>query len=76
MNIVEQLSCGAETSSADETERLATQLALVFPEDLTLALHGDLGAGKTTFIRGLARGWGIDEPVTSPTFNLFTLYSG
>jgi tRNA threonylcarbamoyladenosine biosynthesis protein TsaE len=52
------------------------ELAKVLPENHVLALHGDLGAGKTTFIRGLARAWDIQEPVTSPTFNLYTLYSG
>ena len=46
------------------------------PVDTVLALHGDLGVGKTTFVRGLARAWGIQEAVTSPTFNLYTIYKG
>lgn len=74
--LLEQLSAGVTTDSAEETESLAAKLAAVVPENHVLALHGDLGAGKTTFIRGLARGWGIDEPVTSPTFNLYTIYQG
>ena len=41
-----------------------------------LALHGDLGVGKTTFVRGLAQAWNINEPITSPTFNLYTVYQG
>jgi tRNA threonylcarbamoyladenosine biosynthesis protein TsaE len=41
-----------------------------------LALHGDLGVGKTTFVQGLARGLEIMDPVTSPTFNIFTLHRG
>ena len=76
MSTLEKLTAGVETTSAAETEALAGELALVLPEDSVLALHGELGAGKTTFIRGLARGWGIREAVTSPTFNLFTIYEG
>ena len=74
--ILEQLKTGLTTHSAEETEQIAMQLAAITPENHVLALHGDLGAGKTTFIRGLARGWLIDEPVTSPTFNLYTIYQG
>lgn len=76
MNIIEQLTAGVETSSATETEAMARELATVLPGDSVLALHGDLGAGKTTFIRGLARTWNIKEPVTSPTFNLYAIYEG
>lgn len=76
MSIIEKLTAGVETASAKETETLAGELARVLPEDSTIALHGDLGAGKTTFIRGLARAWDISEPVTSPTFNLYTIYEG
>ena len=72
----EQLSKGIRSHSAVETEALAAQLATELPEDSVLALHGDLGAGKTTFIRGLARAWGIQEAVTSPTYNLYTIYQG
>lgn len=76
MTIIEKLTAGVETTSAKETETLAGDLALALPDDTVIALHGDLGAGKTTFIRGLARGWEISEPVTSPTFNLYTIYEG
>ena len=76
MSILEQLASGVETSSAAQTESLAGELAGLLPPDTVLALHGDLGAGKTTFIRGLARAWEITEPVTSPTFNLYTIYEG
>lgn len=75
-DLLKQLRRGIITASADETERLAAAFATLMPENQMLALHGDLGAGKTTFIRGLARAWGIVEPVTSPTFNLYTLYQG
>jgi tRNA threonylcarbamoyladenosine biosynthesis protein TsaE len=51
-------------------------LARALPPDSTLALHGNLGVGKTTFVQGLARGLGVSEAVTSPTFNIFTLHRG
>jgi tRNA threonylcarbamoyladenosine biosynthesis protein TsaE len=74
MEILHRLRAGVATASAEETQALAAELAAVLPADITLALHGDLGAGKTTFVQGLARGFGIPEPVTSPTFNLCRFY--
>lgn len=73
---LEQLYRGVRTHSSEETEALAGSLAAVLPPDSVLALHGDLGVGKTTFIRGLARAWAIVEAVTSPTFNLYSIYQG
>ena len=73
---LKELTDGICSHSATETETLAARLAEQLPPDAVLALHGDLGAGKTTFVRGLARAWGIAEAVTSPTYNLFTIYSG
>lgn len=75
-DILEQLRAGVYSQNAAETEVLAARLGQVLPPDAVLALHGDLGAGKTTFVRGLARAWGIDEAVTSPTYNLYTIYKG
>jgi tRNA threonylcarbamoyladenosine biosynthesis protein TsaE len=75
-HFLKQLRHGVCSRSAAQTETLAANLAAVLPVDAVLALHGDLGAGKTTFIRGLARAWGIKEPVTSPTFNLYSIYQG
>jgi tRNA threonylcarbamoyladenosine biosynthesis protein TsaE len=74
MTIFEKLRAGVATASAEETRSLAAEFAAALPPDSTLALHGDLGAGKTTFVQGLARGFGIVEPVTSPTFTIFTLH--
>jgi tRNA threonylcarbamoyladenosine biosynthesis protein TsaE len=74
MTIFEKLRAGVATASAEETRSLAAELAATLPPDSTLALHGDLGAGKTTFVQGLAHGFGIVEPVTSPTFTIFTLH--
>ncbi len=76
MNIFAKLREGVTTSSAEETHALASALAAALPPDSTLALHGDLGVGKTTFVQGLAIGLGVTEPVTSPTFNIFTLHRG
>jgi tRNA threonylcarbamoyladenosine biosynthesis protein TsaE len=76
MSIFDQLRAGITTSSADEMQALAAELAPALPADTTLALHGDLGVGKTTFVQGLARGLGITEAVTSPTFTLYTLHRG
>ena len=65
------------TRSARETEALGRQLAaLLVPGDV-LALHGDLGAGKTHLVRGLCAGLGLDpETVSSPTFTIIQEYDG
>jgi tRNA threonylcarbamoyladenosine biosynthesis protein TsaE len=76
MNILERLKAGIISTSDTETENLARTLASQIPEDHTLALYGDLGSGKTTFIRGLASAWKINEPVTSPTYNILAIYRG
>jgi tRNA threonylcarbamoyladenosine biosynthesis protein TsaE len=75
-NISDRLRDGVVTSSAEETRAVAAELAASLQPDSTLALHGNLGVGKTTFVQGLARGLGITDPVTSPTFNIFTLHRG
>lgn len=65
---------GLVTHSAEEMRAAASSLAPLLPPATVLALHGDLGAGKTTFVQGLALGLGLTSSVTSPTFNLFTLH--
>ncbi|MGH9185815.1 MAG: tRNA (adenosine(37)-N6)-threonylcarbamoyltransferase complex ATPase subunit type 1 TsaE [Acidimicrobiales bacterium] len=66
----------ARTTGADDTRKLAAALAeLTRPGDVIL-LGGDLGAGKTAFAQGLARGLGVTESVTSPTFMLARQYLG
>jgi len=67
---------GWSSVSPAETEAAGMALANFVPPDTVLALHGGLGAGKTTFVRGLAKAWGVREPVVSPTFNYFLLYHG
>ena len=76
MNILDQLEAGRTTSSMEETMAAAEDFARSFPENETLKLSGSLGAGKTTFVKGLARGWGIRDVVTSPTYNLYAIYRG
>ena len=64
------------TTSAAETEALGERLgARLKPGDLVL-LAGPLGSGKTTFVRGMARGAGSDAQVQSPTFQLVRVYTG
>lgn len=76
MNICAKLRAGLVTASADETRDAAAELAVALPPDTVLALHGDMGVGKTTFVQGLARGLGVKEQVTSPTFAIYSVYSG
>ena len=76
MTIFDQLRSGIVTASADESRRVAASLAGALPPDSTLALHGNLGVGKTTFVQGLARGFGIHEAVTSPTFTIYNVHRG
>jgi len=75
-SISDRLRAGVTTLTADETRALAAAWAAELPLDATVALHGDLGAGKTTWVQGLALGFGIDEPVTSPTFTIYTIHQG
>jgi len=66
----------AVTKSADDTRELGAALTVVLTPGDVVLLAGDLGAGKTTLTQGLARGLGIDEQVTSPTFVLMRSYQG
>jgi tRNA threonylcarbamoyladenosine biosynthesis protein TsaE len=66
----------SRTTTPEETEALGAALAAdLRPGDVVL-VAGDLGAGKTTFVRGAARALGVDEPVTSPTFTIGARYHG
>jgi tRNA threonylcarbamoyladenosine biosynthesis protein TsaE len=65
-----------ETATAEETEAVAAGLAgRLRPGDVVL-VTGELGSGKTTFVRGAARALGVTDPVTSPTFTLGQVYAG
>ena len=62
------------TNSPAETENLGAALGAILPPGTILAYEGDLGAGKTAFTRGLARGLGCTDMVTSPTYTIVNEY--
>ena len=64
------------TNSPAETEALGEALGKILPAGTVLAYFGDLGAGKTAFTRGLARGLGYQDAVTSPTYTIVNEYLG
>ncbi len=64
------------TNSPAETERVGEALGKALPAGTVLAYEGDLGVGKTAFTRGLARGLGCPDPVTSPTYTIVNEYLG
>ena len=59
-----------------ETEELGRKLAEKLPGGSVVAMYGDLGAGKTAFVRGMARGMGLSCRVSSPTFTIVNEYLG
>ena len=63
------------THSPAQTEQLGQKLGQILPAGTVIAYRGDLGAGKTAFTRGLARGLGITDPVTSPTYTIVNEYT-
>jgi tRNA threonylcarbamoyladenosine biosynthesis protein TsaE len=65
-----------ETASADETEALAGRLARRLEQGDVVTVSGELGAGKTTFVRGACRALGVTGRVTSPTFTVGHRYRG
>ena len=64
------------TNSPAETEAVGAALGKILPAGTILAYRGDLGAGKTAFTRGLAKGLGFQESVTSPTYTIVNEYLG
>jgi len=65
-----------DTSSPEETERVAARLAGALRTGDVVTISGDLGSGKTTFVRGACRALGVTQPVTSPTFTVGHRYDG
>jgi tRNA threonylcarbamoyladenosine biosynthesis protein TsaE len=66
----------ARTSAPAQTQELAAALAAHAHAGDLIVLAGEMGAGKTAFAQGFARGLGIEEPVTSPTFTIVREYAG
>lgn len=64
------------THNEKETEELGSRLAAYLPRSAVICLYGQLGAGKTAFVRGLAAGLGLDCIVSSPTFTIVNEYLG
>ncbi len=64
------------THSPEETEAIGVSLGKILPPGTVIAYRGGLGAGKTAFTRGLARGLGYRDPVTSPTYTIVNEYLG
>ncbi|MEH7336333.1 tRNA (adenosine(37)-N6)-threonylcarbamoyltransferase complex ATPase subunit type 1 TsaE [Neobacillus drentensis] len=64
------------TTNSDETTQFAERLASFLQPGDVIALEGDLGAGKTTFTKGLAKGLNIKKTVNSPTFTIIKEYNG
>ena len=62
------------THNQEETKEVGHKLAALLPNGSVVLLKGDLGAGKTTLVRGVAEALGITEKITSPTFNIMKLY--
>ena len=64
------------THSREETQALGARLAEALDAGRVVAFTGDLGAGKTAFVSGMARALGVEERVTSPTFTIVNEYEG
>jgi len=65
-----------QTADPVETEALGAELAAGLSAGDVVLVHGELGAGKTTFVRGAARALGVSGPITSPTFSIGHRYPG
>jgi tRNA threonylcarbamoyladenosine biosynthesis protein TsaE len=74
MPILDLHTIGFFSRSPDQTRRIGMRLGGALQTGDVICLQGDLGAGKTTFVQGIARGWGSLDPVSSPTFIIVNVY--
>lgn len=73
---MERMALVYYSSNEKETEDIGAAFAKELPGGSVIAMAGDLGAGKTAFVRGMARGMGLDCRVSSPTFTIVNEYLG
>ena len=76
MPVLDHNSLEFISRSAEQTRRLGMRFGGVLKTGDVLCLAGDLGSGKTTFVQGIAAGWGSLDPVSSPSFVLVNVYRG
>jgi tRNA threonylcarbamoyladenosine biosynthesis protein TsaE len=74
MSILDATTFEFISRSADQTRRIGNRLGEILEPGDVVCLTGELGAGKTTLVQGIARGWGSVDAVTSPTFVLVNNY--
>lgn len=76
MAIQEQPTVHFLSRSPEQTRRIGARLGAALQAGDVVCLQGDLGAGKTTFVQGIAEGWGSRDAVSSPTFIIVNVYRG
>jgi tRNA threonylcarbamoyladenosine biosynthesis protein TsaE len=74
MPILEANTFDFISRSPDQTRRVGMRLGAILQQGDVVCLDGELGAGKTTLVQGIASGWGSTDPVSSPTFVIINLY--
>ena len=74
MSILDENALDFISRSPEQSRRMGMRLGAMLKEGDIICLQGDLGAGKTTFVQGVAQGWGSQDPVSSPTFIIVNLY--
>jgi tRNA threonylcarbamoyladenosine biosynthesis protein TsaE len=75
MSILNSESIEYFSRSPEQSKRFVMRLGCLLQKGDLICFSGDLGAGKTTFVQGIAKGWGSIDPVTSPTFVLINEYN-
>jgi len=74
MTILDENALDFISRSPEQSRRMGIRLGTLLREGDIVCLQGDLGTGKTTFVQGVAQGWGSLDPVSSPTFIIVNLY--